>query len=334
VHEDDLCGDCLKHLRTLPFVRAAVVRDDQLRLTTLGATVELPIEVRRTHLQKESAGHLIHLSRQKPGLVVMAHAVGRQLGDLFEREGVGFVDRSGNCHLQIGNEYVARIQGRTSSNKKRASARAFRAPTYRALFALLVQPELIDDSARAMAAVAGVSPQTANALRHSLVERGLVLEAGKKHRWAPGRRAEVVDLWLHGFATTLAPSLLIGHYRAREEDPRALEARIIPILDATGEWRFGGGAAAMRLTGYYRGDETVIYFRDPPPDLAERLRFIPDERGPIAIARPPCDVAFVSPDAKCVHPLLAYADLLAENHERASDAAEVLHERFLSEEEP
>jgi hypothetical protein len=34
-----------------------------------------------------------------------------------------------------------------------------------------------------------------------------------------------------------------------------------------------------------------------------------------------------------VHPLLVYADLLAEEHERAAEAAAVVHERFLARQE-
>src|SRR3954451_5359187 len=106
-----------------------------------------------------------------------------------------------------------------------------------------------------------------------------------------------------------------------ETAPDKLEQRIEPLLDAACDWRYGGGAAGMRLTTYYRGDRTVLYTQKPPADLPTRLRLVRDASGPIMIMRVPGRLAFESPAARCVHPLLAYADLLAEGHERASEAA-------------
>jgi hypothetical protein len=85
----------------------------------------------------------------------------------------------------------------------------------------------------------------------------------------------------------------------------------------------------MRLTGHYRGDETVLYVRDPPPDLWNRLRLVRDTSGPLTLRHAPGRPAFDSPDTSCVHPLLAYADLVAEGHDRAREAAGELYARFL-----
>lgn len=62
-----------------------------------------------------------------------------------------------------------------------------------------------------------------------------------------------------------------------------------------------------------------------------RLRFVKDESGPISVARTPGRLALRSPQPKCVHPLLVYADLLAEGDDRARDAARELYEQFMAE---
>jgi hypothetical protein len=195
----------------------------------------------------------------------------------------------------------------------------------------MIQRDLVDASSRTIAAEADVSPQTAIDLRKYLVEQGYVLRTGDHHEWAPEREGEVITLWLTGYSTTLAPSLAIGRFRAKETDAGELERRIEPILDGVGVWAYGGGAAAQRLTGYYRGDQTMIYVMDGSADLAKRLRFVKDESGPISLARPPGRLALRSPQPRCVHPLVAYADLLAEGHDRARDAARELYRVFIAE---
>jgi hypothetical protein len=332
---DELARQCLEHVRRLPFVRRATLGttkrtgDVLLSIDTPDGRHELRCETHRANLSRETAQALVHSAKRRQATIVLAPAVGRDLADLFEQERVNFVDVAGNCYLRLGDRYIARLQGRRAPAQLRTD-RGLRAPAYRVLFALLVKPDLIVASSRAIASEADVSPQTANDLRAWLLEQGLVLEAGGRRRWAPGRRKDAVLLWLAGFTTTLGPSLMIGHFRAKEREPRELERRIEPQLDASCEWRYGGGAAATRLTGHYRGDRTVLYVRDAPPDLSNRLRLVRDMSGPITLQRGPGRPAFESPHPRCVHPLLAYADLLAEGHDRAREAAAELHNRFLA----
>lgn len=336
--EDVLVSKCLEQLEALPFVRRAALDTDsreggldgRLTITTPTGKVVLPCEIKRSHLRRESAQLLPPLSARHPGLIVLAPLVGRDLGDILESKGVNFVDAVGNCHVRLGDQYVSRVQGR-SPEERAPEDRALRAPAYRALFAFLARPELLAASTRTVAALTDISPQTVSDLRNRLVHQGLVLEAGVGRRWTPGRRKHAMDLWLAGFSSTLKASLVLGRYRAKERDPRDLEQRIESELDALCEWRYGGGAAAMRLTKYYRGDTTLIYLRQPPSDLTSRLQLVRDTAGPLTLLHAPGSVAFEGPDPHCVHPLLVYADLLAENDERASEAATEVYERFLGE---
>jgi hypothetical protein len=343
VDEDQLLASCLEHLRDLPFVRRAKIliskgngqpsSDGQLSIATATGTTKLPCEIKRAHLRQESAQLLIHIGKNTPGLTVLAPTVGRELGDAFEHAGLNFIDAAGNCHIKLGDRYLARIQGRAALPRAQID-RAFRAPAYRVLFVLLARPALIDATSRAIAGEAGVSPQTANDLRRRLVERGFVLATKKRHMWAPKRFQDARAFWLSGFSASLAPSLMLGRFRAKESDPAELELRLEPQLDALCDWRYGGGAACMRLTGFYRGSRTVLYIRDPAIDMFKQLKLTPDRSGPIVFMRAPGQIAFESPEPRSVHPLLTYADLSADSDERAREAAGELYDRFLQGHEP
>jgi hypothetical protein len=98
--------------------------------------------------------------------------------------------------------------------------------------------------------------------------------------------------------------------------------------------RWGGAAAAFRLDGYYRGDRTVIHVQDDGLSLtsmASMLRMLPDPEGPLLVLRTPGPCALSSPDPTTIHPLLAWAELFEEGHDRASEAAQHLAESLLGE---
>jgi hypothetical protein len=231
--------------------------------------------------------------------------------------------------LKLGDRYFVRVQGRRTADEGCAS-KGLRAPSYRVLLAFLIDSDLLAAPSRFVATETDVSPQTAITLRRRLAEEGLVVEAGKRRYWAPRRRKDAVALWLAGFTASLLPNILLGRFRSIEKDPVELEHRIEPLLDRVCDWRYGGGAAAMRLTGYYRGNQTVLYLRNEPSNLQDKLRLVRDARGPILLLRAPGRQAFRSPIPRCVHPLLAYADLLSEGHDRAREAAGELYTQYLA----
>src|SRR5262249_61517113 len=164
--------------------------------------------------------------------------VGAQIGARFVEAGVNFVDLAGNCHVRIGNRYLVRIQGERLE-RPASTERGLRAPGYRVIFALLSAPELASGNVRALAAAAGgVSAQTAADVRARLLERGSLVRSRRRVRWAPGGWKAACDLFLGGFSTVLAPTLLMGRFRARESNvaelERSIEKRLGPVA-----WRWG-----------------------------------------------------------------------------------------------
>ena len=207
-----------------------------------------------------------------------------------------------------------------------------RAPALKVLLSLIVEPDLVGETTRTIAAHAGnISPQTANDVRRRLLEQGAVLRSKTGWRWTELGRREALETFVSAYSTTLFPALLIGRFRARETSLPALEAAVSDALAAKATWRLGGGAACQRLTKYYRGDQTLVYIDELPPNTARELRLVSDRGGPVIFARLPGSSALISPDKATVHPLLVYADLLRENHDRAREAAKDIYERYVRE---
>lgn len=329
----------IEQLAQLPFIRKAKVGklgpadrevDARVRLTTPTGEVDLLVEVKRTHLTRPVAEHIVRLGAEHPNLLLMAPTVGRELAELFVQHRVNFIDLAGNCFVRLGDQYIARIQGQRGETRAPAE-KALRAPAYRVLFALLADPELVHATARALAeAAGGVSPQTANDIRARLLAGGVLVKTRGGMQWVRGQRKQVFEMFLLGFPM-LMPGFTVGRFRAQQRTPDAIEAQLAPRLAALGEWRWGGGAGAQRLTGYYRGDRTIIYVREVDPAAVRKLPLVPDAAGDVTLIRAPGPLAFEGPNPEVVHPLLVYADLLTEGHERAREAAAEIYDKYLAE---
>jgi hypothetical protein len=324
-------------LRALPFIRGLEftparpsTSDGTVTVTTPTRSFELPYELKRSHLSREQAELVIAQAKQLPGLLLLAPSISPGLGARLEEHHVNFMDAAGNCFLRLSDAYVARMQGRAPARVAPVD-KGLRAPSYRVLFALLIDPDLLTASTRALAeASGGVSPQTAADLRARLITLQLVHQTKRSYRWAPESNKRLMELWLSGVGSTLYPGLLVARFRGPDTDLARLEARLAERLSALGSWAWGGGAAAQRLTDFYRGTNTVVFLgADVEPPSARALGLVQDPRGPIVLYRAPGPRAFRE-GADIVHPLLVYTDLLLEGEPRASEAAEEIHERFLS----
>jgi hypothetical protein len=324
-------------LKGIPFVRSASVDKRQhkngdlsidalLKVRTPTGIEQLYCEVKSSNMSRELAAQVVGLARQIHPLLVLAPIIGAGIGDFLVENKINFVDLRGNCYLNLGDRYVARIQGHRG--EQQPTARALRTPSYQVLFTILAEPSLLSAPVRALASASGVSRQAVVTLQERLSELGHVVKGPRGYVWAATGMRRALDLWLAGYATSVRPTLLAGTYRTQDTDPAMLETRIAPILDESCEWRWGGGAAAHRMTGYFRGEKTVVHVAEAPVALPKKLRAIPDRSGPLAILRSPGPSGFTGTTVDTAHPLLVYTELLADGSERAREAAQLLAERY------
>lgn len=327
----------LERLRAVPFVRGvsvskgepsvgAVHVDAAVTIRTPTGKEKVYVEVKTSNLSKEMAAQVVTLAQHVKPLLLAAPIIGGGIAETLVQNGISFVDLRGNCHIDLGGRYVARIQGQRG--ERPVTGRALRTPSYQVLFTVLAEPSLISAPVRTLAAAAGVSRQPAMTLRERLVELGLVVLGAKGHMWTAHGPRKALDLWLAGYATSVRQGLLVGTYRTQDADPDAREQRVAPILDKAGSWRWGGGAASHRMTGYFHGERTVVHVADPPADLQRRLRAVPAQDGPLIVLRSPGPKGLEGTTPDTAHPLLVYTELLTDGSERAREAAQELADRY------
>lgn len=335
----DRFGRYLPHLRELPFVEEVEVLDLEpqgyrvkpdglLRVHTPEGEQRFLVEEKRTHLSyalAEGAIAQMRRERRHPWML-FAPYVAPPMGRYLAERGAFYVDAVGNCHVRIGQDHIAHVEGR-KPDRQRKQARGIGAAGYQALFALLAKPELVNATVRALGDAAGIGKTAAADTLRRLEEQGTIGHGRAGRRVL--ERQRMLDEWLIAWANLLRPRLLVGTFRTADRDPAAAEGRIERALGDEPNWAWGGGTAAMRLTQHYHGGHLTLYMAGPPADVQERLRAIPAEEGPLAILRTPGKIALEGALPRTVHPLLVYTDLLTTRKERAYEAAEEIRQRYL-----
>jgi len=337
--EDTRTSPYLENLLSLPFLSKASLKpehrekgsqsDAMLELTTPRGRRRLLVEEKGSHLSQALVSDLIARasSRATTPLILFAPYVSPEMGALLASRGINFVDRAGNCHLDLGGRYVAHVEGRKLRQSSDAPG-GIRAPGFRLIFALLVEPDLLNASARNLARASGVSLGTAsNVLRRLEHDRIVVQTKSKRHLV---RRDDLVERWIAGYAETLRPLLFAGRFQTPDKDPPTLEDRVAALLGPDGTWAWGGAAAAFNLTKHYRSDETVLHVEAPSSDLPRRLKALPHRAGRLILLGVPGPLAFRGKVPHTVHPLLIYTELVLSGSDRAREAASELRERFLT----
>lgn len=329
----------LRHLRHLPFIeRARIVEvapagyraqpDALLLVTTPQGDHRFLVEEKRTHLTYTIAdGAIGQMDREtRYPWILFAPYVAPPMARHLAENGVYFVDRVGNCHLAIGREHIVQIEGR-KPDKASKKVRGIGAAGHQALFAILAKPELLNAPVRTLAAAAGIGKTAAAETLGRLEEQGVV-GRGERERHLL-RRDLLLDRWLAGYETFLRPRLTLGTFQRPDPNPEATEEWIERNLNNGIGWAWGGGTAAMRLTGHYRGEGNLLYFEAEPADLQNRLQAVPTMDGRLTVLRTPGPIALQGEAPKTVHPLLVYTDLLNEGGERAREAAQEIRQRYL-----
>lgn len=303
--------------------------DGWLRLETEAGRRELWVQLLRSHLTHRTADHIVAAAvRRAEPIVLFAPHIGARLAAKLSEARINYVDANGNCHIEVAPLFL-HVEGKSRAGRAPA-AKGLRSAGYQVLFVYLAEADLLNAPLRTVANVAGVSRQPVADMRHRLLDEGYVLSTKTEVRWHPRRRQEALSLWLHGYETTVRPSLLWGTYRTQDASPLELEKRLAQVFDQTevSEFRWGGSAAGFRLTGHYRGNRTVVHLHATPGDFQKRLRAMTDPRGNLVVMDAFGELNW-GPDTDTVHPLLVYSEMLNDGSERAREAAQDLYEIHL-----
>ena len=326
----------LQHLHDLPFVQGVVVeparpRDSKTVMTVTLFSNEGPEAMRLLVAAGSSQGDLDDLKRRRdlarsegdlrPALAFVPR-VSETVAAGLREAGINFVDRAGNCYLNLHGRYVGHVEGR-APEQEAPRPKEMRSAGYCALFALLSNPSLVATPLRHIAERAGVSTMAALDLTRRLKEEGLVVKRRGGLVIRPTRA--LVDRWVVGYRDIVRPHVWVGRFAM----PQEREDVLVRLMNAArpGAWAWGGARADRELGGMYNAPELTLHLniKRGARDVALPLRS--DSAGPVLVLGVPGPVAWPTSEARVVHPLLVYSELRMSRDARAQDAAEALAAR-------
>lgn len=317
MNSEGIIGAAVDRLQSLGFTVAVRTNrstsDSDVVLDLQRGDVSLRVEgdVRR-HLRRETVGAVAVRHRAAGAArLLIAELVTPAVAEDLRRAGVQFVDTGGNAYLDAPGLFVW-VSGKTAGKARLSVGIGRPAPT-RVLFALLVQPTLLNAPLRQLAEAGGVSLGAAQAAVKALLLRGEIVEVRARRRFADA--AALAERWPEMYVDHLRPHLELGRFRTRQD----LWWSQLDLRPYNAAW--SGEVAASRMGTLLRPATVTIFAENLPGELVIASRLAADIAGTVRFYRKfwrcPAD-----PDRPDLAPaLLVYADLLANGDSRSLEAA-------------
>jgi hypothetical protein len=253
------------------------------------------------------------------GLLV-ADYVNPKLAERLREEEVQFIDTAGNAYINAEPLYIY-VKGKRNTqeviDKKERKRRAFTQAGLKVIYALLCKPDLVRVAYRDIAEIAGVALGTVGWVMGDLKEMGYVKEHGGKRNRRLDRYFELLDKWVEMYPGILRPKQVIGVFNKEA----ITDMTQIDIQNYDAYW--GGEVAGNEYTGYLKPEIATIYI--PEHRKAELIRDFKlfkggnKNYGVVKLYKPFWKKPEI--DTAYVHPVLAYADLIATGDGRNIETA-------------
>ena len=322
------CKMVQKHaeLRFGPFTQAPGPRhefpDGLIDIEHEGKSQQYAVEIKPL---LHSAG-IPHLGQRvaesdKPLLVVTASVTSAQ-GRALKTAGIQFMDTAGNCWLDLPRLCLLVLGNKGEIEVRPASRRGLSAAAVRLVFHCLADPTggFLNRPYREIADLTGVSLGSVTSIRATLYSMGFLNQS--ETGIGLSKRRDLLERWVVAYGDRVRPKLIVGRYRASVQD----WWKSVSLDPSVALW--GGEVAGARLTGYLKPEIVSIYRFSGLNHLILKHDLRMDPGGNVEIL----DAFWRSSDLRdgdCVHPLLAYADLLSSDSDRNVETARMLYEQRL-----
>ena len=307
--------------------------------------------------QHANLGAVIEQIRRLPGQgLLVADYVNPNMAMKLKQEKIQFIDTAGNAYLNVHPLYVfikgnkpladAIVTTQTMDNQIRApqgrhitrlprggkgmKTRAFTNTGLKVIYAFLCHPELVTAPYREIAERADVAVGTVGWVITDLKELGFLQGKANKDDRQLRNLWKLLDRWVEAYPENLQPKQFIGGFIA--DNPYWWKE--VDIEKYHGYW--GGEIAGAKYTDYLQPEIVTVYAQD---DTYKKL--ILEQRLRPAGMRPQAKGTWVelykafwndtlNQDKQIVHPVLAYADLIATGDTRNHEVARMIYDKYLA----
>lgn len=279
--------------------------------------------------QHANFGAIVHQLKKLPmkGLLV-ADYINPEMADRLKEEDVQFIDTAGNAYINAeplfiyikGNRIKLKDTKRTEEKR-----RAFTRTGLKVIYALLCDPRLVREAYRNIAEKADVALGTVGWIIRDLKEMKYLIDHGDKETRKLNNYFELLDKWAEMYPAVLRPRQFIGEFN---KDVTA-DTKQVNLEKYDAYW--GGEAAGTYYTNYLKAEVDTIYVPDNKKNaLIHDLKLFrggDNKYGKVKLYQP----FWKKPEnyTHYVHPVLAYADLIATGDVRNIETARLIMDEHI-----
>jgi len=285
------------------------------------------VEIKK-NINNTTIGFLAEIAKQLPEkFLFITEYINPNIADRLKELDIPFIDVVGNAYINEPNLFIY-IKGNKAEDVvgKKEVTRAFQPTGLKLIFALLCNPDLINRPYRDIQRLADIALGTIGWVIRVLKEEGFLIDLGKKGKKII-ERERLLKKWVENYNERLRPKLILGRYEAKNDD----WWKNVLIANYGAYW--GGEVAGAIITDYLKPEVITVYIRDKRTHLVKLLveNNIRDKyNGNIEVLNAFWlqDFNFTNPEI--VHPIIAYADLLAIGNARNIEVANIIYEKEIA----
>lgn len=305
---------------------AGIEAHNRLQKGQMNRQVDLVVDGDKFHfvveVKKEIRPHQIDqlklLNEQLDGnLLVVAGKIYPRVKDELRALSIPYLEANGNIFLKRVGKWVWVETNPPLKLTPGKGNRAFTKTGLKVLFHFLLEPQLINEPQRYIAARANVAVGNIPQILDGLKVAGYIYPVNDATYMWEDRKA-FLDRWVTEYASTLRPTLEIGRYQLTRE------WTAIELNDETTLW--GGEPGADLFLDHLRPEEYILYTKETNAELIRKYALKPHPKGEVIAYQWFWDEGLTGRTG-FVPPILIYTDLMIKGDKRCRETAnKILHE--------
>lgn len=256
--------------------------------------------------------------------LLVAQYIPKPLKQELKNINYNYLDAAGNCFIQTPELFIYINDQQVTETRLPVEGKLWKTAGLKFLFAILMQPELLNYPYRRIADEAGIALGNVGGLLEELKKEGYLLDGGKNKGLFIGHKERLISRWAEAFRATLRPKLLAGNFRFINKD----QVNHWDQLE-TNQFKWGGENAGALLTNFLQPEKFTIYTREPRAILMKKLHLVPDPNGNIEILEQFWKDKEPGENAHTVPAILAYAELITSFDSRNQETAERIKIKYI-----
>lgn len=281
--------------------------------------VEVKKEIRAVHIDQ-----INNIAKKNTPFLLIAERIFPKIKQELKEREINYLETNGNMFLLHKGLYI-NIDGKRYPEKTSNTSgnRAFTKKGLQVIYQFLIEPEWINKTYREIAEKTGTGLGNINNIFNGLKEEGYLLPL-TKNEYQLDKKTKLIEKWVVEYERKLKPKLVVGNFRFLNPED-FYNYKNIPLNQEKTLW--GGEPAGDLLTNYLRPEELTLYTTEERTEIIKNYRLIPDINGNVKVYKTFWQTT--NQYKNTVHPLLAYADLIAKGDRRCTETAQKIYDEYL-----